>query len=47
MVLSRVPGEYAGDAFYPDWGDEEWSLAATTEYERFQLEEWVRVDTTA
>ena len=46
MVLSRVPGKYEGDAFYPDWGDEEWSLAATTEYERFQLEEWVRVDTT-
>ena len=47
MVLSRVPGEYEGDAYYPEWDDEQWTLESTTEYDRFRLEEWVRVDTTA
>ena len=45
MVLSRVPGEYAGDAFYPEWDESAWTLADTAEYDRFRLEEWVRVDT--
>lgn len=44
MVLSRVDGEYEGDAFYPAWDDEAWHLDATTEYDRFRLEEWGRVD---
>lgn len=43
MVLSRVRGEYDGDAYYPEWDDEEWTLESTTEYDRFRLEEWVRV----
>ncbi len=42
MVLSRVPGEYEGDAFYPEWDDSAWSLAEETAYDRFTLEEWVR-----
>ncbi|TQQ79439.1 dihydrofolate reductase [Halonotius roseus] len=46
MVLSRVAGEYEGDAFYPAWDDADWRLESTTEYDRFRLEEWVRVDTT-
>jgi dihydrofolate reductase len=44
MVLSRVAGEYDGDAFYPEWDEEAWALESTTEYDRFRLEEWVRVD---
>jgi len=43
MVLSRVAGEYDGDAFYPAWDDANWQLESTTEYDRFRLEEWVRV----
>jgi len=42
MVLSRVPGEYEGDAFYPEWDESEWSLVEETEYDRFTLQEWVR-----
>ncbi len=42
MVLSRVPGEYEGDAYYPEWDDEQWTRESTTEYDRFRLEEWVR-----
>jgi len=45
MVLSRVPGEYPGDAVYPAWDETAWELSETTEYDRFRLEEWVRVDT--
>ena len=45
MVLSRVAGEYDGDAFYPAWDDADWQLESTSEYDRFRLEEWVRVDT--
>ncbi|WP_148413445.1 dihydrofolate reductase HdrA [Haloferax sp. KTX1] len=44
MVLSRVPGEYEGDAFYPEWDDDEWELDAATDYEGFTLQEWVRAD---
>jgi len=43
MVLSRVPGEYDGDAYYPEWNDDEWTLESTTEYERFTLQEWMRI----
>jgi dihydrofolate reductase len=44
MVLSRVPGEYEGDTVYPDYDEDEWRLAETTDYEGFTLEEWVRQD---
>lgn len=33
MVLSRVPGEYEADAFYPDWDEDEWRLARPTEHD--------------
>jgi len=46
MVLSRVPGEYDGDAVYPAWDDEVWTLESTSEYDRFRLEEWVRTTPT-
>ena len=42
MVLSRVPGEYGGDAVYPEWGQTEWTLVSETPYDAFTLEEWVR-----
>ena len=42
MVLSRVPGEYDGDAYFPDWGRDEWRLVDDSEYDEFTLEEWTR-----
>jgi dihydrofolate reductase len=42
MVLSRIPGEYHGDAHFPEWDPEEWRLVETTPYEAFTLEEWTR-----
>lgn len=46
MVLSRVAGTYEGDAVYPAWDDEAWTLESTSECDRFRLEEWVRAATT-
>lgn len=45
MVLSRVPGTYEGDTFYPEWDEEDWRLVGETGYDRFTLQEWERVDT--
>lgn len=42
MVLSRVAGEYEGDAYFPKWDPIEWKLVGSAEYDRFTLEEWVR-----
>ncbi|MDX1744556.1 MAG: dihydrofolate reductase [Halobacteriales archaeon] len=42
MVLSRVPGAYAGDSVYPDWSSEEWTLVSETPDEGFTLEVWER-----
>ncbi|MFC7096383.1 dihydrofolate reductase [Halobaculum marinum] len=44
MALSRVHGEYEGDTHYPEWDEADWELVESTEYDRFTLEEWVRVD---
>ena len=44
MVLSRVHGSYEGDTYYPEWDDEAWKRVETTEYDRFRLEQWLRVD---
>lgn len=43
MVLSRVPGDYEGDAFFPDWNTTDWRLVGETPFEGFTLEEWERV----
>ena len=43
MVLSRVPGEYEGDAFFPDWNPMDWRLVDETPFDGFTLEEWERV----
>jgi len=42
MVLSHVDGAYEGDTYYPEWDEEEWTVAAETAYDRFTLREWVR-----
>ena len=42
MVLSRVYGEYEGDAFFPEWDTGGWELVDTEAYDRFTLEEWTR-----
>lgn len=42
MVLSRVPGTYDGDTYFPEWDPDEWTRVDRTEYDRFTLEEWVR-----
>ena len=43
MVLSRVPGDYEGDTYYPDWDEAEWERVDETRYEGFTVEEWARV----
>lgn len=44
MVLSRVHGEYEGDTYFPDWDEGEWELLEEVPFDRFTLEEWVRVE---
>jgi dihydrofolate reductase len=38
MVLSRVEGTYAGDAFYPEYDPAEWTLVERTPYDGFAVE---------
>lgn len=42
LVLSQIPGAYEGDAYFPDWRGGDWTLADSTAYDEFTLEEWVR-----
>jgi len=42
MVLTRVPGEYEGDTYYPEWDEDDWELVETEEYEEFTVETWDR-----
>jgi dihydrofolate reductase len=42
MVVSRIPGEYDGDTYFPDWDTDDWTLVDRTPYDSFTLEEWVR-----
>jgi len=42
MLLSRLPEAYDGDAYFPEWDPENWTLVDSTEYDRFTLEEWTR-----
>ncbi|AFK19055.1 dihydrofolate reductase [Haloferax mediterranei ATCC 33500] len=44
MVLSRIPGEYEGDTFYPEWETDDWELKSETPHEEFTLQEWIRTD---
>lgn len=42
MMLSRIPGEYDGDAYFPEWDPDAWDRVDQVGYEEFTLEEWVR-----
>ena len=42
MVLSRIHGDYEGDAYFPEWDADEWELVDTKECDRFTLEIWER-----
>lgn len=42
MVLSRIPGKYDGDTYYPEWDEREWELVRTVPFEQFRLEFWER-----
>ncbi len=42
MVLSRIPGTYEGDTYFPSWDDAEWTLVSETPDDGFTLETWVR-----
>lgn len=44
LLLSRVHGEYEGDATFPDFDRAEWRLDDETPYEGYTLERWVRID---
>jgi dihydrofolate reductase len=44
MVLSRVHGDYEGDAYYPEWDAPAWDLVAETPRDGFTIEEWERSD---
>ena len=42
LLLSRIPEAYDGDAYFPEWDGENWTLIERTPYEEFTLEEWAR-----
>jgi Dihydrofolate reductase len=42
MVLSRVPGEYEGDAFYPEWDADAWTLVDRAPKDGFTIEQYRR-----
>ena len=42
LLLSRIPEAYDGDAYFPEWEGENWTLVERTPYEEFTLEEWAR-----
>jgi len=44
MVLTRVPGEYEGDSYYPEFDEAAWRLVETEAHEGFTVETWERRD---
>jgi len=44
MVLTRVPGEYDGDSYFPEWDEVDWRLVEETPYENFTVQTWERAD---
>jgi dihydrofolate reductase len=42
MALSRIPGAYDGDVFFPEWDANGWTVIDSTPYDDFTLEVWVR-----
>ena len=43
MRLSRIPGTYDGDAFFPDWDRNAWTVQERIDYDDFTLERWRRI----
>jgi dihydrofolate reductase len=41
MLLSRIEGEFEGDAQFPEFDRDEWELVAETGFDGYVLEEWV------
>ncbi|MEF8853272.1 MAG: dihydrofolate reductase, partial [Haloarculaceae archaeon] len=35
MVLSRIPGAYEGDTYFPEWDADEWELVNAVDYDAF------------
>jgi len=44
MLLSRIEGEYEGDAHFPAFDRSAWTLTDETAYEGYTLETWDRGD---
>lgn len=42
QLLSRVHGEYDGDAYYPAFDEGDWELVEATEHDGYTLEDWRR-----
>jgi dihydrofolate reductase len=42
MVLSRIPDEYEGDTYFPEWNTANWERIDSVDYEKFRLETWIR-----
>jgi len=42
MALSHVDGRYDGDARFPSWDRDEWTVVTETAYEGFTVREWRR-----
>lgn len=45
MLLSRIEGEYEGDARFPSFDRESWVLADELEFDGYTLEEWTAQST--
>ncbi len=43
MLISRIQGEYEGDAHFPEWDEAHWELVESIPFERFTREEWRRI----
>jgi dihydrofolate reductase len=44
MILTRVPGTYDGDTFFPDWDKEAWQLTERDESGNLLFERFIRKD---
>ncbi|WP_256300681.1 dihydrofolate reductase [Haloarchaeobius salinus] len=40
MLLSRIEGEYEGDAHFPEFDRDDWVLVSETQFDGYVLEEW-------
>lgn len=42
LYISRIPGIYEGDTFFPEISDQFWNLDAETDYEKFMFQVYSR-----